>query len=109
MPNVFSTNLEAFLGHLGYSFGHVDANLGHLGATLRHLWVTFGHLSYTLGTWGSFWGDFERLRRRFERHEGYFATILARFQKTFIFPINFNDFIELRCQLGPGVKEGLWL
>ena len=32
---------------------------------------------------------------------------MARFQKTLIFPIDFNDFMELRCQLGSAL-ELLW-
>ena len=33
--------------------------------------------------------------------------MLARFQKAFIFPIDFNDFMELRCQLG-AILGSLW-
>ena len=38
------------------------------------------------------------------------GSILACFQKTFIFPIDFNDFINLRCQLGTilGSSCTLW-
>ena len=32
--------------------------------------------------------------------EGYFGVILVRFQKTLIFPIGFNDFMQLYGQLG---------
>ena len=34
-------------------------------------------------------------------------SFLARFQKTLIFPIGFNDFMELRCQLGATLGS-LW-
>ena len=42
------------------------------------------------------------------------GSILAFFQKTFISPIDFNDFIILRCQLGAtfgsvwGTLGSLW-
>ena len=63
---------------------------GHLGVTLGSLWSRSG------ATWGAFWahgGDFSSLWH----HYGTIVESLwvkeVRFQKTLIFPIDFNDFI----------------
>ena len=54
-------------------------------ATLEPLWGHSGYIRVTLGhfmiTLGSLWS--------------YFGCNKVGFQKTFIFPINFNDFIQL--------------
>ena len=71
--------------------------LGSLWVILRPLWNTLGTLR------GRFWqtlGDFGTTLNSLCVHEGYIGIILARFQKTHIFPIDFNDFMELRCRLG---------
>ena len=66
---------------------------GHLGVTLGSLWSRSG------ATWGAFWaygGDFSSLWH----HYGTIVESLwvneVRFQKTFMFPTDFNDFIKLR-------------
>ena len=77
---------------------------GHFGVILASLWISLGtlegHFGVTLGVFGIILGDFGVSLNSLWVHEGYFANILARFQKTLIFPIDFNDFMELRCQLG---------
>ena len=84
---------------------------GHLGVTLGSLWSRSG------ATWGPFWvhgGDFSSLWH----HYGTIVESLwvkeVRFQKTLIFPTDFNDFpfdcndfMELRCQLG-AIWWSLW-
>ena len=69
---------------------------GHLGVTLGSLWSRSG------ATWGAFWahgGDFSSLWH----HYGTIVESLwvkeVRFQKTLIFPTDFNDFIKLRGEL----------
>ena len=56
----------------------------HSRVTLEPLWGHFGHIRVTLGhfmiTLGSLWNHFGYMR--------------VDFQKTFIFPIDFNDFIK---------------
>ena len=62
----------------------------------------------TLG--GRFWStldDFGATLKSLCVHEDYIGSILARFQKTLIFPIDFNDFMELGCQLG-AILGSLW-
>ena len=71
------------LGHFGMTLGSLG---GHFGVTLRSLWCHFAHLGITSK---SLWV-----------YEGYFGVALVHFQKTFIFPIDFNDFIQLWDQLG---------
>ena len=78
--------------------------LGHFGSILASLWVTLGtlggHFGVTLGVFRIILDDFGVNLKSFWVHEGYMGSILACFQKTFIFPFDFNDFINLRCQLG---------
>ena len=77
---------------------------GHFGSILGSLWVTLrtlgGHFGVTLGVFRIILDDFGVNLKSFWVHEGYMGSILACFQKTLIFPIDFNDFINLRCQLG---------
>ena len=100
------------------SNGDLDALGGHFGVTPASLWITLGtlegHFGVTLGVFGIILGDFGVSLKSLGIHKGYFGNILARFQKTFIFQINFNDFIILRCQLGTtigsvwGTSGSLW-
>ena len=75
--------------------------LGHFGSILASLWVTLGtlggHFGVTLGVFRIILDDFGVNLKSFWVHEGYMGSILACFQKTLIFPIHFNDFINLRC------------
>ena len=48
-----------------------------------------GHFGVTLRTLGLLW-----------LYRGYFIIIFVRFQKTHIFPTDFNDLMYLRAQLG---------
>ena len=83
-------------GDFGCTFGQLWAHfwrmrvpLGplwkHFGVTLKALWGHFGCIRMTLGyfrlTSGSLWNDF--------------GCTEVNFQKTLIFPIHFNDFIQL--------------
>ena len=52
---------------------------GHSGVTFGHFGVTFIGLGV---------------------HEGYLGVTLVQFRKTFIFPIDFKDFMHLWGQLG---------
>ena len=78
--------------------------LKHFGSTLGSLWVTLGtlggHFGVTLGVFRIILDDFGVNLKPFWVHEGYMGSILACFQQALIFPIDFNDFINLRCQLG---------
>ena len=49
----------------------------------------WGHSRFTLGSFG----DFGMTFRTIWVYEGYFDIILVDFQKIFIFPMYFNDFI----------------
>ena len=84
-----------------WTFG---VTLWHFGSTLGLLWVILGSLWSTLGTLGNRFRDtlvdFGATLNSLCGHEGYIGIIFARFQKTFIFHIDFNDFMEPRCQLG---------
>ena len=63
-------------------------------------WSFWGHLGVTLG---SFWGHFAHswvTLRSLWVYEVYFGIILVRFQKTFIFPNDINDFMQLLGHLG---------
>ena len=84
-----------------WTFG---VTLWHFTFTLVSLWVILGALRSTLGTVGGRFrdtlGDFGTTLKSLCVHEGYIGSILARFQKTLIFPIDFNDFMILGCQLG---------
>ena len=89
-------SLLAFEGGFGGTLGHFGVTLGALAAygvdfkatlglvwdQFRCLWVTLGHLMVTSQ---SLWSHF-----------GYMKV---RFQKTFIFPTYFNDFIKLLAEL----------
>ena len=61
---------------------HFGVTLGSLWGQFGYLWVTLGHLMVTSQ---SLWSHF-----------GYMKV---RFQKTFIFPTYFNDFIKLLAEL----------
>ena len=78
--------------------------LKHFGSTLGSLWVTLGtlggHFGVTLGVFRIILDDFGVNLKPFWVHEAHMGSILACFQKTLIFPIDFNDFINLWCQLG---------
>ena len=69
---------------------------GHLGVTLGSLWGRFG------ATWGPFWvhgGDFSSLWDHYVMIVESLWVKEVRFQKTLIFPTDFNDFIKLRGEL----------
>ncbi len=73
-----------FEGQGGYGYSGKSLQLSepwHFGVTLRSLWDHFAHLGVTL--------------KSLLVYEGYFGVTLARFQKTFIFQIDFNDFMQL--------------
>ena len=78
--------------------------LGHFGSILGSLWLTLRTLGdpfgVTLGVFRIILDDFGANLKLFWVHEGYMGSILACFQKTFIYRIDFNEFINLRCQLG---------
>ena len=57
------------------------------------LWSEFG------ATWGLVWGHFGHFGVTLSCDD-YFRVKLGRFQKIFIFPIDFNDFIQLLGHLG---------
>ncbi len=81
----FGPTLGPSLAHVG-AFGPILRSLWrHFGVTLESLWGHFGYIRMTLGhfrmTLGSLWN--------------HFGCIRVDFQKTFIFPIDFNDFIKL--------------
>ena len=84
---------------------------GHFGMTLGSLWGDFGAILERLWVYG---GDFSSLWD----HYGMIVESLwvkeVRFQKTLIFPTDFNDFpfdcndfMELRCPLG-AIWWSLW-
>ena len=81
----FGATLGPSLAYVG-AFGATLGSLWrHFGVTLEPLWGHFGYIRMTLGhfrmTLGSLWN--------------HFGCIRVDFQKTFIFPIDFNDFIKL--------------
>ena len=64
--------------------GHLGATLGQFGGTLGLVW---GHIGTTLGHFGV---TLVRLRV----HEGRVEVTLVQFQEIFIFPIDFNVFLN---------------
>ena len=87
-----SKNVLVFKAFLKRQSGHEYARESlqlsepsHFWATLGPLWGHSGYIRVTLGhfmiTLGSLWS--------------YFGCNKVGFQKTFIFPIDFNDFIQL--------------
>ena len=84
-----------------WTFG---VTLWHFTFTLVSLWIILEPVWSTLVTLGGrFWnnlGDFGATLKSLCVHEGYIGSILARFQKTDIFRIDFIDFMILGCQLG---------
>ena len=79
---------------------------GDFGGTLASLWDQCWHMRVTLGslwsrsgaTWGAFWaygGDFRSLWHHYGTIVESFWVKEVRFQKTLIFPTDFNDFIKL--------------
>ena len=82
-------DFEWTLGQLWGHLWHMNVPLGplwkHFGVTLKALWGHFGCIRMTLGyfrlTSGSLWNDF--------------GCTEVNFKKTLIFPIHFNDFIQL--------------
>ena len=77
---------------------------GDFGMNSVHFGVTLGSLGGPFGvTPRSLWGHFVHLGAILKSlwvYEGYFGFTLVHFPKTFIFPIDFNDFMQLWCQLG---------
>ena len=63
---------------------------GHFWITLASLWSNLGtlegHFGVTLGVFGMILADFGVSLKSLWVHKSYFGNILARFQKTFIFP-----------------------
>ena len=64
------------LGHFGVTLGSLG---GHFGVTLGSFW---DHVAHSWATLRSFWV-----------YEVYCGVTLVHSQKTFLFPIDFNDFI----------------
>ena len=63
-----------------------DSRSGGLGPNPGSLW---GHFTHTGVTLGALWV-----------YKGYFGIILVRFRKTHVSPLDFNDFIQFKSQLG---------
>ena len=97
MPNVFSTNLEAFWGHLGFTFGHLGANLGHFGS---NFWVLMGQFRALVGHFGALGGQFGVTLSVFCTVVSDMKVTLQPFWPVFMkhlfFPIEFNAFLEFR-------------
>ena len=81
---VFKAFLKVSKGPGGIQECKEGAEKYHSRVTLEPLWGHFGHIPMTLRhfliTLGSLWSHFGCMR--------------VDFQKTFIFPIHFNDFIK---------------
>ena len=84
-PLVFKAFLKGQSGHGDARESLQLSEPSHFWATLGPLWGHSGYIRVTLGhfmiTLGSLWS--------------YFGCNKVGFQKTFIFPIDFNDFIQL--------------
>ena len=76
--------------HFGSLGGSLCSTLGHFGATSGLLW---GHLRMTSVHFGV-------TLVRLWVHEVYLGITLVQFQKIFIFPIDFNDFISSSGHFG---------
>ena len=93
--------------HLGWLWGHFGITLGLLWEHLRHVGVTLGALRGHFGVrFGSVWGQFGYrwvtlghlmvILQSLWIHFGYMKVL---FQKPFIFPTDFNDFIKFMGEL----------
>ena len=106
----YDDDFVATLGSLCGHFWHLGRLWGHFGITLGLLWEHLRHVGVTLGAlWGHFgvrfgsvWGQFGyrwmtlgHLMVTLQSlwiHLGYMKVL---FQKTFISPTYFNDFIKM--------------
>ena len=94
---VFKSIFEGSRKPGGAQEGLRSSEPDHSRVTLEPLWGHFGHIRVTLGhfmiTLGSLWNHFGCMR--------------VDFQKTFIFPIDFNDFIKHWASFGVALGS-LW-
>jgi len=78
--------------HFGFTLGALAACGGDFGGTLgslwRQVWVSFGSVWVSVGDFGSLDGHFAMIVEPL-------GILKMHFQKTFIFPTDFNDFIKL--------------
>ena len=102
--NGTDATLGSLWEHLGMTLAYFGITLGHCGVTWLLLW---GHFEVTLGNfriaWGHFWsykGGRGSLLKQFGALCGHFGYMRARFQKTFVFPMDFYDFMKHWNRIG---------